>query len=153
MILEPLFQPCAFGPLHLQSHFVMSSMQDRRPSDLLPTKELADYYRDRIKGGIGLINKLKAYELQDMGLNTIEANIHLGQAIDARHYDIAVEMLRELGVKQIHLLTNNPDKVQAFEESDVKVLSRIPLIIEPGDANIDYLRTKQREMGHMLNVK
>ncbi|HMQ60761.1 MAG TPA: GTP cyclohydrolase II [Flavilitoribacter sp.] len=103
--------------------------------------------------GIGLINKLKAYELQDMGLNTIEANIHLGQAIDARHYDIAVEMLRELGVKQIHLLTNNPDKVQAFEESDVKVLSRIPLIIEPGDANIDYLRTKQREMGHMLNVK
>lgn len=103
--------------------------------------------------GIGLINKLKAYELQDMGLNTVEANIHLGQAIDARHYDIAVEMLENLGVKRIHLLTNNPDKVHAFEESEVEVISRVPLIIEPGDANIDYLRTKQREMGHLLNVK
>lgn len=100
--------------------------------------------------GIGLINKLKAYNLQDMGLNTIDANIHLGFEADARDYGIAVEMLEDLGVHEIKLLTNNPDKIEAFEHSNVKVISRVPIIIEPNAENEEYLRVKQEFMGHLL---
>lgn len=101
--------------------------------------------------GIGIINKLKAYNLQDKGLNTIDANLHLGLEVDARHYDIAIQMLSDLGVKQLCLLTNNPEKIMALENSDIEVISRVPLIIEPQDQNINYLRTKQRDMGHLFN--
>ncbi|AEE52641.1 GTP cyclohydrolase II [Haliscomenobacter hydrossis] len=100
--------------------------------------------------GIGIINKLKAYNLQDIGLNTIDANLHLGFEADARDYGIAIEMLEDLGVHEIKLLTNNPDKIEAFEDSKVKVIKRIPIIIEPNADNREYLRTKQDFMGHML---
>jgi GTP cyclohydrolase II len=102
--------------------------------------------------GIGIINKLKAYNLQDKGLNTIDANLHLGLEVDARQYDIAIQMLRDLGVKQLCLLTNNPEKITALENSDIKVISRVPLIIEPKDENIDYLKTKQNDMGHLFDL-
>lgn len=102
--------------------------------------------------GIGIINKLKAYNLQDKGLNTIDANLHLGLEVDARHYDIAIQMLSDLGVTQLCLLTNNPEKIMALENSDIEVISRVPLIIEPQDQNINYLRTKQRDMGHLFNL-
>lgn len=101
--------------------------------------------------GIGIINKLKAYNLQDNGLNTIDANIHLGLEVDARQYDIAIQMLRDLGVRQLCLLTNNPEKIMALEHSEIEVIRRVPLIIEPQDENIDYLMTKQRDMGHLFN--
>lgn len=100
--------------------------------------------------GIGLINKLKAYNLQDMGFNTIDANIHLGFEADARDYGIAIEMLEDLGVSEINLLTNNPDKIEAFEHSTVNVINRIPIIIEPNAENQEYLRVKQEFMGHLL---
>ena len=100
--------------------------------------------------GIGLINKLKAYNLQDMGFNTIDANIHLGFEADARDYGIAIEMLEDLGVSEIKLLTNNPDKIEAFEHTSVKVTNRIPIIIEPNADNQEYLRVKQEFMGHLL---
>lgn len=100
--------------------------------------------------GIGLINKLKAYNLQDLGLNTIDANVHLGLEIDARHYDIAVEMLCTLGVKKIKLLTNNPDKIEALESSPIELVERVPLVIEPKEENADYLKTKKEEMGHLF---
>lgn len=102
--------------------------------------------------GIGIINKLKAYNLQDNGLNTIDANIHLGLEVDARQYDIAIQMLHDLGVNQLCLLTNNPEKITALENSDIKVVSRVPLVIEPKDENIEYLRTKQQNMGHLFNL-
>jgi 3,4-dihydroxy 2-butanone 4-phosphate synthase/GTP cyclohydrolase II len=100
--------------------------------------------------GIGLINKLKAYNLQDVGLNTIDANIHLGFEADARDYGIAIEMLEDLGVAEIRLLTNNPDKIEAFEHTDIKVISRVPIVIEPNAENEAYLRVKQQFMGHLL---
>ncbi|HHJ50161.1 MAG TPA: GTP cyclohydrolase II [Phaeodactylibacter sp.] len=100
--------------------------------------------------GIGLINKLKAYKLQDQGLNTIDANIHLGFEPDERHYDVALSILEQLGVKEIHLLTNNPEKIAALDHSPIKVLSRVPLIVEPGNRNREYLKVKQKLMGHML---
>lgn len=102
--------------------------------------------------GIGIINKLKAYQLQDQGLNTIDANLHLGLEVDARQYDIAMAMLTDLEVSQVHLLTNNPDKMQAFESGPIEILSRVPLIIPPQDENASYLKTKQLDMGHLFDL-
>lgn len=100
--------------------------------------------------GIGIINKLKAYQLQDLGLNTIDANVHLGLEIDARQYDVAIAMLKALGIEKIRLLTNNPDKVEALEHSEIDVLERVPLIITPKKENLGYLKTKQDKMGHLF---
>ena len=102
--------------------------------------------------GIGIINKLKAYNLQDKGLNTVDANIHLGLEVDARQYNIAIEMLQELGIEKINLLTNNPEKIHAFDDTDIEVVSRVPLIIEPQKENFGYLKTKQDEMGHLFKL-
>lgn len=103
--------------------------------------------------GIGLINKLKAYTLQDQGLNTIDANVHLGLEVDARRYDIAIDIMMDLGIRQIHLLTNNPQKIEAFESSPIQLISRVPLIIRPSKENLSYLQTKKELMGHLLNGK
>lgn len=100
--------------------------------------------------GIGLINKLKAYNLQDLGLNTAEANTHLGFDVDARQYDCAVFILQDLDIEEIELITNNPDKVEAMRRSPVRVVRRIPLVIPLTDDNRDYLHTKQDLMGHFL---
>ncbi|HKK75470.1 MAG TPA: GTP cyclohydrolase II [Saprospiraceae bacterium] len=100
--------------------------------------------------GIGIINKLKAYQLQDLGLNTIDANVHLGLEIDARQYDVAIAMLKELDIKKIRLLTNNPDKVEALEQSNIEIIERVPLIITPKKENLGYLKTKQEKMGHLF---
>lgn len=102
--------------------------------------------------GIGLINKLKAYNLQDKGFNTANANTHLGFEVDPRQYDLAVEILNDLGIRQIHLLTNNPLKIEAFKHSDIEILNRVPLLIEPKKENHSYLKTKRELMGHLLNI-
>lgn len=100
--------------------------------------------------GIGLINKLKAYQLQDEGLNTIDANIHLGFVPDARDYKVAGEILRDLGIESVRLLTNNPDKVDGLNKFGIKVVERIPIVIEPQKENEQYLKTKEDLMGHIL---
>jgi 3,4-dihydroxy 2-butanone 4-phosphate synthase/GTP cyclohydrolase II len=100
--------------------------------------------------GIGLINKLKAYNLQDIGYNTIDANTHLGFDADARQYDTAIFMLRDLGIHSVRLLTNNPDKVNALERSGIKVVERIPILIAPQAESSRYLKTKADLMGHFL---
>jgi len=100
--------------------------------------------------GIGLINKLKAYQLQDVGLNTLDANTHLGLKVDDRHYDIAMEMLRDLSISRINLLTNNPDKIAAFDDGDIEVVKRIPLVTVPLPENKGYLDTKKDLLGHLL---
>ena len=102
--------------------------------------------------GIGLINKLKAYNLQDLGLNTAEANTHLGFDVDARQYECAVFILQDLGIEAVELITNNPDKVEALRRSPVRVAARVPLVIKPHDDNRDYLVTKQELMGHLLGL-
>ncbi len=102
--------------------------------------------------GIGIINKLKAYNLQDLGLDTVAANLHLGLEVDARRYGIAVEMLKDLEVSRLHLLTNNPDKIEAFEDSGIEVLSRVPIVIAPVEENKAYLETKRNEMGHLFDL-
>jgi len=102
--------------------------------------------------GIGLINKLKAYQLQDQGLNTAEANTHLGFEVDARQYDCAIFILQDLGIQQVELITNNPLKVEALRHSPVEVVGRIPLVIPPQSDSKSYLQTKQDLMGHLLGL-
>lgn len=100
--------------------------------------------------GIGLINKLKAYELQDKGLDTAEANIHLGFEIDEREYKDALTILQQLGVKQIKLLTNNPEKIAAFENSNIVITERIPLVMKEKSENRRYFETKRKLLGHLF---
>jgi GTP cyclohydrolase II len=100
--------------------------------------------------GIGLINKLKAYELQDGGLDTVEANRKLGFKDDARDYEFAAEALKALGVNEVRLLSNNPDKVAQLEKAGVKVVERVPCRPPTSHHSRAYLRTKNRKMGHIL---
>lgn len=100
---------------------------------------------------IGIINKLKAYNLQDKGLNTAEANIELGFPADARDFKIAVEILEDLGIQSVNLLTNNPEKISFIKDSSIKLVHRIPLEINPEKENLEYLKTKKDFFGHFLN--
>jgi GTP cyclohydrolase II len=100
--------------------------------------------------GIGLINKLKAYQLQDKGFNTADANTHLGFEADARNYQDAVSILKDLNIKKVELLTNNPLKIKALEDAGVIVVKRLPILIKPKTENTFYLKTKKDLMGHLL---
>ncbi len=102
--------------------------------------------------GIGLHNKLRAYELQDDGLDTVEANLSLGFAADLRDYGIGAQILADLGLHEIRFLTNNPKKIIGFEGYGLKVVEQIPVLVKPNPYNIHYLETKQRKLGHMLHI-
>jgi GTP cyclohydrolase II len=107
-------------------------------------------YLDQEGRGIGLANKIKAYALQDEGMDTVEANVHLGFGEDLRDYSMAADMLKYFGIKEIKLLTNNPKKITDLEKHGIKVIERIPLVTEPNKYNKKYLETKRKRMKHML---
>jgi 3,4-dihydroxy 2-butanone 4-phosphate synthase/GTP cyclohydrolase II len=108
------------------------------------------YLRGHEGRGIGLVAKLQAYELQDGGRDTVDANLDLGLPADARHYGTATQVLRDLGVPRVRLLTNNPDKTASLEDFGIEVAERVPLAMHPTDANRAYLETKRDRMGHDL---
>jgi GTP cyclohydrolase II/3,4-dihydroxy 2-butanone 4-phosphate synthase/GTP cyclohydrolase II len=100
--------------------------------------------------GIGLFNKIKAYALQDQGFDTVDANIELGEPIDAREYELAAEILHDLGFEKIRLMTNNPAKVSALGAEGIDVVEQVSLIVSPSAHNARYLETKRRRMAHKL---
>jgi 3,4-dihydroxy 2-butanone 4-phosphate synthase/GTP cyclohydrolase II len=102
--------------------------------------------------GIGLLNKIRAYALQDEGHDTVEANHALGFAADMRDYSAGAHILFDLGVREVKLMTNNPDKVQALETYGIRVVERVAVEAAPRVANREYLRTKRSKFGHLLSL-
>jgi len=107
-------------------------------------------YEQKEGRGIGLMAKLKAYELQDQGLDTVEANVELGFAADCREYELPAAVLKLLGVTAVKLMTNNPEKVAALETAGIAVVERVSAEVEPQETFERYLKTKQEKMGHIL---
>jgi len=101
--------------------------------------------------GIGLLNKLRAYELQDQGADTVEANEQLGFDADLRAYEMPGAVLRHLGVSAVRLMSNNPEKIQALEQAGIRVKERVPCIVTPSGSTESYLRTKKEKLGHLLD--
>ncbi len=108
-------------------------------------------YENQEGRGIGLLNKLRAYELQDQGADTVEANEQLGFEADLRGYGAPAAVVRYFGLRAVRLMSNNPEKVQALEKAGVRVAERVPSIVEPLESTADYLRTKREKMGHLLD--
>jgi len=101
--------------------------------------------------GIGLTNKLRAYKLQEQGLDTVDANLQLGFSADKRDYGVGAQICRDLGLRRIRILTNNPKKISRLEVYGISIVEQIPLLAEPGEHNISYLRTKKCRLGHLLD--
>jgi len=132
-------QRCDCGP---QLHYAMDAIANEGRGIVL-------YLRQEGRG-IGLAEKLRAYNLQDQGLDTVDANLELGHQADEREYDIAVAMLQDLGVESVRLLTNNPAKIESLTELGMPVNEREPILIQPNDENIHYLATKAERMRHLF---
>jgi GTP cyclohydrolase II len=109
-------------------------------------------YEEQEGRGIGLMAKLRAYELQDKGLDTVEANVELGFEADCRHYTLPVEVIKNLGVKRVRLISNNPDKVAALENAGIEVVERVPCEAEAHKYSEAYLRTKKEKLGHLFRT-
>jgi len=109
-------------------------------------------YEQQEGRGIGLMAKLKAYELQDQGMDTVEANVKLGFAADCREYELPAKVLQLLGVSSVRLMTNNPEKVAAMEQAGITVAERVSAEVAPQETFAAYLKTKQEKMGHLLEM-
>ena len=109
-------------------------------------------YQQQEGRGIGIINKIRAYALQDEGADTIEANERLGLGVDLREYRQCVEILRDLGLKRVRVLSNNPEKIQALRDGGLEITERVPLEFKPSKNTLKYLMTKKLQMGHLLQL-
>jgi 3,4-dihydroxy 2-butanone 4-phosphate synthase/GTP cyclohydrolase II len=109
-------------------------------------------YQQQEGRGIGILNKIRAYALQDKGADTVEANEQLGLAVDGRRYEQCAEIIEELGLRKVRVLSNNLDKVRSLQQYGLEVIERVPLEVQPTDEARHYLRTKKRRMGHLLNL-
>ena len=109
-------------------------------------------YQQQEGRGIGIINKIRAYALQDEGADTVEANERLGLDVDSRHYEQCAEILGDLGLWRVRVLSNNPEKIRALQRCGLEVIERVRLEVEPAGDAMRYLRTKKERLGHMLNM-
>ena len=128
----------------LQLHLALERIQDEGRGVLL--------YLLQEGRGIGLLNKLRAYELQEQGHDTVEANERLGFLPDQRDYGIGAQILRDLGVRRMRLMTNNPQKYLALAGYGLEIVERVPLEVPPTDSSRDYLRAKRDKLGHLLSL-
>ncbi|MDH3243895.1 MAG: GTP cyclohydrolase II [Saprospiraceae bacterium] len=149
-VLVRIHSECMTGDLFGSSRCECGSQLRRSFQQIAEKGGIIIYLRQEGRG-IGLIEKLRAYELQDAGLNTVEANMELGHAPDERSFDLGIKILEDLGITSIRLLTNNPDKIKAIEDSSIELKERIPLIIETTKDNQEYMETKKNLLGHMLD--
>jgi 3,4-dihydroxy 2-butanone 4-phosphate synthase/GTP cyclohydrolase II len=108
-------------------------------------------YQQQEGRGIGIINKIRAYALQDEGADTIEANERLGFAADMRRYEQCAEILLDLGLRAVRVMSDNPSKIQTLRQAGLKVIERVPLDVEPHDSFVNYLKTKKEKMGHLVS--
>ncbi|MCP9236093.1 GTP cyclohydrolase II [Lewinella sp. JB7] len=148
-VIVRLHSECITGDLFGSMRCDCGEQLDRSLRMVQAGKGVVIYLRQEGRG-IGIINKLKAYQLQDQGFDTIEANIHLGLEVDGRHYGVAQGILQDLGIGKIQLLTNNPLKVDSFDEGPIEVVRRLPIIVPPVQESEAYLKTKLVGMGHWL---
>lgn len=109
-------------------------------------------YQQQEGRGIGIINKIRAYALQDEGADTIEANMRLGLEVDSREYDQCVEIIRDLGIRKVKFMSNNPEKIQAIKDGGLEIEERLPIEFKPSKDTQKYLRVKKFRMGHILNL-
>jgi GTP cyclohydrolase II/3,4-dihydroxy 2-butanone 4-phosphate synthase/GTP cyclohydrolase II len=136
-----------FHSLRCDCHAQLKAALARITSEPLGVLIYLPYQEGR---GIGLFRKIKAYALQDQGLDTVDANLKQGQPIDARDYAFAGEILKDLGFARVRLMTNNPDKIDALSTAGIEVLERIPLVVDPSPHNKAYLETKRKRLAHEL---
>jgi 3,4-dihydroxy 2-butanone 4-phosphate synthase/GTP cyclohydrolase II len=133
---------CDCGP---QLHAAMRMVADAGKGVIL--------YLPQEGRGIGLINKIKAYDLQDEGFDTVEANQRLGFKEDLRDYGIGAQVLRDLGVRKMRLMTNNPRKIVGLSGHELELIERVPIQMTPSNENRGYLRAKKMKLGHLLNIE
>ena len=138
----------AFGSKKCECGPQLDYALDRIATD--PAGGVVIYLRGQEGRGIGLLNKLKAYALQDEGMDTVEANLALGLPSEAREYGAAVSILRDLGIKSVRLMSNNPAKIDALEMAGISVTEYVPIIVGQENENMGYLETKREKMGHIL---
>lgn len=136
-----------FHSLRCDCHAQLKAALGRITSEPLGVFIYLPYQEGR---GIGLFRKIKAYALQDQGLDTVDANLEQGQPIDARDYAFAGEILKDLGLTRIRLMTNNPDKIEALSSAGIEVVERIPVVVDPSAHNKAYLETKRNRLSHEL---
>lgn len=148
-VLVRIHSECITGDLFHSQRCDCGEQLDLSLLQITEKRGLLIYLRQEGRG-IGILNKLKAYNLQDDGFDTIKANTHLGLDIDAREYHVAVEILHSLGIKKINLLTNNPEKLKALEDSDIEIMARVPLHAPIHENNKKYIETKRNDMGHLI---
>jgi len=127
-------------------------LQLRRAMEMIEAEGRgAVVYQQQEGRGIGIINKIRAYALQDKGADTVEANSRLGFAVDARDYQQCAEILFDLGLCKVKVISNNPDKLAALERAGLQIVERIPIEVESSEAAAHYLKTKKEKLGHLLN--
>ena len=127
--------------------------QLRQAMQLIADEQLGVIVYQQQEGrGIGIINKIRAYSLQDKGADTIEANLQLGLEVDSRRYEQCVEILRDTGLKKVKVMSNNPDKIQAMRNGGLEIVERIALEFAPSQNTFNYLHTKKTQMGHLLHL-
>jgi 3,4-dihydroxy 2-butanone 4-phosphate synthase/GTP cyclohydrolase II len=138
----------AFGSLKCECGPQLDAAMDAIAAD--PKGGVVIYLRGQEGRGIGLLNKLKAYALQEQGLDTVDANLALGLPSEAREYGAAIAILQDLGIESVRLLTNNPEKRESLENADIAVTETVPLIVGVVEQNLGYLAAKRERMGHEL---